>query len=521
MNDIVIKGGTIIDGSGGAGFIGDVGIDRSRIAEIGGTNISGKQVINADGLYITPGFIDITNHSDVTAAIFRSPLLENLALQGITTIIGGNCGTSLAPLVEPDVIHGIRKWADTSSINVNWLTMAEYLAEVERHKLSLNYGTLIGHGTLRRGITKDAVRSLTLEELSQLKVLLREALKEGALGFSTNLGSAHEHHATTEEIIEIVRVLSVEGGIYKAHLRDEGEDLISSLNEALRIGAETGVSVSISHLKAVGRRAWPLMKLAVGMIERDSQGGHAVSYDISPYLTTGSQLYQLLPPSIREGGFTSMLGRLSDMSLREKIKSEIAGLSLHFDRIRISEADDGLSSGNTIQELALRGGIDPIDMMIELLIVNRGRVSIIGKTLRPKNVEFGIKNKHGFIATNGTAYPVDGEGASRPHPRSFGTFPHFLHKYARDEKLLSWEEAIAKITSRPAESIGLTDRGTLAKDYFADIVVFDPKTLRDRATYVNPLVPPIGIHEVIVNGEIIVTRGAVTGKRPGKVIKKS
>ncbi|MBI2054540.1 MAG: D-aminoacylase [Candidatus Sungbacteria bacterium] len=522
MLDLIIRDGTIIDGTGRAGFSADVGVKDGLISEIRNLNeVKAEKIIEAGGRYVTPGFIDITNHSDVTAAIFQAPLMENLMRQGITTIIGGNCGVSLAPLTDPDVIHGIRKWVQTSSINVNWLTVGEYLAQIESLGIGINFGTLVGHGTIRRGVTHDAVRPLKLEELAKVKLMLQDAIRQGALGFSTNLASSHELHATTEELIEMARVLATEGGVYKTHLRDEGANLISAVNEALRIGAEAGAPVIISHLKAIGRQSWPLMKRAVKMIETDSKSGHKVMFDISPYRTTGSQLYMLLPAWAREGGFSAMLPRLRDATLRPRIVADLKALSLHFGKFWVSEAEDGLSTGKTLEALAEKMGTDPHETVLELLIANRGRVSIIGKTLHPKNVEIGIKSAFSMVASNGSAYDMAAIPLDFPHPRSFGSFPHFLHVYTRDKQILSWEDAVMKITSAPAEAMRIKNRGKILKNYAADMVVLNPDTICDEATYKNPFRVPEGIDAVVVNGGVALEKGQTAGIRKGKIIRNS
>ncbi|MBI4134835.1 MAG: amidohydrolase family protein [Candidatus Sungbacteria bacterium] len=522
MLDILIKNGTVIDGKGTPGFVADVAVQNGRIEEIGGlAGERAKAVIDATGRYVTPGFIDITNHADVTAALFRFPSLESLALQGITTIIGGNCGTSLAPLSHPDVIHAIRKWSG-EIVNVNWFSVGEFLAEVEQKKLALNFGTLVGHGTLRRGITNEALRPLSLEELTKFKFVLGEAMDEGALGISANLAAAHERNASTEEMVDIVKVVGARGGVYKSHLRHEGRELIPAVNEALRIGAEAETPVSISHLKAIGRKAWPHMRQVVSMIDNAARGGGRIIYDVSPYTRTGSQLHTLLPSWAREGGFHAMIERLKDPATRLNVIRELNFLTLHFDRIRIAEASDGISPGKTIAEIASRMGIDPNAAIIEILLANRGRVSIIGKTLARKNIEIGIRGRNSAISSNGSAYSLENpEMANVPHPRSFGAFPHYLHRAVRDSGVLSWEEALRKITSLPGECMRIPRRGVVQKNFYADLVVLNPQTLQDRATYKNPWRAPVGIEHVLVNGVPIVTDGKITSERPGQVIRKT
>lgn len=518
--DLIVRNGTILDGTGQAAFKADIGVKEGKIEEIGDLQaVKSKIEIDVNGSYVSPGFVDITNHADTSISLFSAPLLENLVRQGITTIIGGNCGVSLAPLLNPNVIHALGKWTATSSMNVNWATVAEFLEEVRKQRPSINFGMLVGYGILRRGITNEEPRQLSLEELATVKQLLKAALEEGALGLSSNHGSAEEEHIRTEEIIEVAKVLASIGGIYKAHLRDEGTELIPALNEALRIGAEAGVPVAISHLKAAGRRAWPFMKRALRMIENDVKSGHRTVFDISPYSTTNSELYMLLPSWAREGGFKAMMARLSNRLQQSQIVAELERMSLHYDRIVVSESEDGISFGKTIAELARRMQSAPEKTLIELLLVNYGKISIIGRTLHSKNVEMAIQNPLGIISSNGSSYPEKLEN-KLPHPRSYGAFPHFLHKYVREKKLMSWESAVIKCSAMPAEFMGLSDRGKLKKGFAADILVFNPDAICDRATYAHPQRYPEGISYVLVNGIPVVSAGAMTGERPGQIIKR-
>lgn len=522
MLDILIKNGTIIDGTGKPGFVADLAVKGGVIEEIGSLgNVKAKTTIEAAGHYVAPGFIDVTNHSDVTSSLFQAPSLESMALQGVTTIIGGNCGVSLAPLTDPDIVHSLRRWSG-AVLNVNWLSMNEYLAEVEKKRPALNYGTLVGHGTLRRGVTGEAARLLTLEELAKLKFMLAEALNAGALGLSANLAAAHEHHATADEMIEISKVLAVHGGVFKIHLRDEGRELIAAVNEALRIGNGAGVPVAIAHLKAIGRASWGLMRRAVAMIESTASHGEPVVYDITPYARTGSHLHMLLPLWVREGGFRAMLQRLRDPSIRVNIARELRFLTLHFDKLSVAEAEDGVSPGKTLAELADNMGIDPHEAVLSLLLANRGRVVIIGTTLQKQNIELGVMSSRAIVASNGSAHHTGSiDTASHSHPRSFGAFPHFLHTFVRDRKKLSWEEGIRKITSLPARFLGLKKRGEIIKSNIADLVIFHPNGIKDRATYKNPFLPPQGILNVIVSGVLVVSEGKMTGERPGRVIRKT
>lgn len=520
--DRIIRNVRIIDGTGKPGFTGDIGVKKGLIEKVG--NLAGetaKEDLDGHGLTVTPGFIDITNHSDVSAALFLNPGLESLVRQGITTIIGGNCGVSLAPLTDPDIIHGIRQWAPTSAINVNWLTVAEFLKELEARKLTLNFGMLVGHGAIRRGVTHEEARPLTPEELGEAKLVLERALADGALGLSSNLGAPEERDGTTDEIIELCKTVAHHHGVYKPHLRNEGRNFLAALNEALRIGFDARVTVVVSHLKAVGRSVWHEMHHALNMLTSATENRQRIFFDFYPYPTTGSQLLELLPAWVRAGGFHQMLERLENPELRVKILEDLGGMTLHYDRIRIAEAEDGISPGKTIQALALRMEADPRETMLRILRANRGRVTIIGRTLSSKNLDLLVRHPLGVAATNGSAYGFLPDPKALPHPRSFGAFPHFLHRFARERQLISWEEAIHKITGRPAEIFGIRNRGTIAASMQADLVMFDAEKLRDRSTYKNPYQPPEGIGLVMVNGIPVLSNGVLTGERPGQIIRRS
>ncbi len=519
--DIVIKSGTVFDGEGNPAVTADIRIRGETIAEIGKIG-EGESVINATGKYVTPGFIDITNHSDTHLTIFKYPALDSLVMQGVTTIIGGNCGSSLAPLGSPDAIDSIRKWADPAQININWAGIREYLNEIENMRLGVNYGTLIGYGTLRRGVIGSDSRPLGLEEREKIKHLLREGMKEGAFGLSLGLSYGHERASTTEEIIEIGKTLLETWGIIKIHLRSEGKEVLASVNEAVRIGRETNIPVQISHLKAIGKKSWPLLKKTLEIINSARESGVNINFDVSPYHTTGSLLYLLIPAWAREGGFVDLFKRLDDPWQKEKIITELKANTLHYEKLLVVSAKLSGIVGKTLAEIAARSGLEPEEAMLEAVRANDGRVAIIGKTLSPQNTQLEIKDKNSFIASDGAGYNQDEiRSGNLVHPRSFGAFPHFWHKFVNELKLITPEEAIKKITSEPAKKMGIKERGYIKKGYFADIVVFDPLLIRDRANYQNPFRYPAGMEYVIVNGKISVEKGRHLGIRAGKVLRRT
>lgn len=519
--DILIKSGTVIDGTGKPPELTDVGIDGDRISAVGDLgNAAAALTINAFGKYVTPGFIDITSHSDTHLTLFKYPLQESLAMQGITTIIGGNCGASLAPLASRQALDAIRKWADPSEINVNWATVGEYLQALENINLGINFGTLVGYGTLRRGVIGDEIRILNLEEREQVKLLLRQGAEEGAFGLSLGLAYGHERISSTEEIVEVARALQETGKIIKIHLRSEGPEILASVNEAIRIGRETGVAVEISHLKAIGRKVWPSLPKALELISRARESGLDISFDVSPYRTTGSLLYLLIPGWARQGGFNELFRRIDDPTERKKIIQALQAHTLHYDKILITSAKTKGIVGHTLAEVAEEGGLSPEEALIQAVRANEGRVAIIGHTVSMKNTRLEISDANAIISSDGWGLSQEAQQlGDLAHPRSFGAFPRFLGKLA--PKLnLPFPEAVRKITSFPAERLGIEARGTIARKYFADLAVFDPRLFRDRATYKNPFRYPAGIEWVLVNGKVAVGEGRITGERGGKILRK-
>ncbi len=521
--DILIKGGLMLDGVGNPAMVADVGISDGKIAEVGGLgNAQAAVEISATGKYVAPGFIDITNHSDTHLTLFKYPLQESMVMQGVTTIIGGNCGSSLAPLVSREAIRSVSKWADLSEIGVNWTSVDEFLAAVERTRLGVNFGMLVGYGTLRRGIVGNELRPLSLEEKEKIRLLLERAMEEGAFGLSMGLSYGHERASTTEELIEIARPLAQSRGVLKIHLRSEGAEVLGAVNEAIRIGRETGASVIVSHFKVIGRKSWPLARKALEFISNARSSGVAIWFDVSPYRTTGSPLYLLLPPWSRRGGFEELFRRLSSQVEWKQISQALASYTLHYDKIMVIAAKQRQIVGNTLAEIAAAMNMPPEEAVLEIIRGNEGRVTILGRTVSLKNTSRAIGDSNSLIASDGYGVSQDGISTGNlVHPRSFGAFPHFWHRFVTDTQKLKPEEAIVKITGGPATILGITGRGVIAKGNVADIAVFDPQLIRDRATYKDPYRYPAGIQYVIINGEVVVSQGRHIGVRAGKILRKS
>ena len=523
MYDIIIKNGTVIDGTGSHMRKSDIGIKEGKIQEVGDLqNEKADQVIDAMGSYVTPGFIDITNHSYTYWRIFSNAGLESMLFQGVTTIVGGNCGSSLAPLVDHDIIRSIQKWVDVESINLNWLNMKEFLEEVEDNKIGLNFGTLVGHSTLRRGIIRDEVRDLSSHEFREIKKLLRGALRDGALGFSTGLVYTHAKLADIDEIIELAKIVKKFDGVYATHIRDESGNLIDALKEAIEIARQSGVKLEISHLKAVGEKNWPRMREAISLIETARGNGIDVNFDVYPYTSTGSVLYILLPDWVSEGGKKMMLNRLRDPKTKARVIEEMKTNDVDYSKVIISISPlNKTLSRRGITDIAASQDKSVEEAIIDILVASDGRVVTTMEVLSEKNMQKAIQHPFSIISSNGSGYDLEyKKSGDLVHPRNFGAFTRVLEKYVKNDRVLGWEEAIHKITGKPAEKYGIKMRGTIEKGNFADLAIFDPNTIKDLSTFENPYQYAKGMSHVIINGEAIIEEGKYNGKKAGQVVRR-
>lgn len=522
MYDIIIRNGLIIDGTNRRKFSGDVGVKRGKIAKVGELKSDrAGLIIDAKEKIVAPGFIDLLNHSDGYWTMFNFPHLESLTQQGITTMIGGGSGTSLAPLASPETIQTIRRWTNVEEITLNWLTVSELLAEIERQKLAVNFGTLVGHITLKRGLIKDAVRDFTEPEFKIAEKMLDRALYEGAFGFSTGLTYSHGKFAKVAEIIRLVKIVSKYNGIYATALRDEGAGLVSAVDEAIAVSKATAVPVEISQFKAKGKNNFPLFKEALSHIEQAANQQVNINFDLYPYAITGTVLYTYLPDWVTQGGRHAMMEKLRSPQLRSKILAEMIKSGHDFSGLTIAQSSNLAFVGKKITELGRESRVSPAEAVINTLLASNGKAICFDPALNENNVKTGLTNPLSIIATDGSGYsPSYAESKNLVHPRCFGTYPRFLGRYVREQKLLGWEEAIYKITGMPARKLGILDRGFIQENLQADLVVFDPAQIRDDATFENPYHFPDGIVSVIVNGQEVVHQGQNTGRRPGTVLRR-
>ncbi len=519
--DILIKNGIVVDGVGTPAYHADIAIKDGKIEKIGFLGEPGaKTVIDATGQYVSPGFIDINNASDRHWALFNHPNMESFLYQGVTTIIGGNCGSSLAPLTTGNIIATIQKWADIKKINVNWLTLSDFFTELKRKKMMLNFGTLIGHATLRRDIVGDEFRELTEKELAQMKHMLAGALAEGALGLSTGLVYSHAKSATEDEIVSLVSVLGPEK-IYSSHLRDEGEKLYESVLEVIDTAKKNKTNIEISHLKSVGKENWNLFDKSLEAIEQVAEEGININFDIYPYTSTATVFYTMLPDWVAIGGRMKLVENLKNQELKKRVIEELKGREKDFGNVIIGSGDiNNTFIGKTIGMISKNQGVGVLEAVINLLIAAEGKLIVFRPSLSEENFIKALKSQLSIIASDGAAYNLDDvrEGYLA-HPRSFGCFPRVLSSYVREKSIISLEEAIKKMTALPALKIGLPYRGIIRQGFFADITIFNPDTIKDLASFENPFQYAQGIHSVIINGQIALSLGKITNQSSGQILR--
>jgi N-acyl-D-amino-acid deacylase len=523
--DLVIRNGIVVDGSGAPPFRADIGVVGDTIARVG--DLSGstaEKVIDASGLVVAPGFIDIHNHSDTS--VFLVPTADNYVMQGVTTIVVGNCGDSPAPLTERniDAFKDSEKRLVEALGEIPWRTFSEYLNALDKLEKSINVATLVGHGTVRSAVLGFENVKPSARELNEMKTLVEEAMKAGAFGLSTGLIYVPSMFADTREIIELAKVVARYGGVYATHMRNEGVKLLDSVIEAITIGVESGAAVEISHLKASGIPAWGNVSRALAIIEDYVARGYDVSADAYPYTASSTSLSALLPSWVREGGVRKMLERLRDPSVIDRIEREFEEHGVMEERyllwsqvvIAYSETHKEFE-GMSIADIAEKLGLSPVKAVARILEDDGGRTTVVIHSMTEEDVIEAISHPLVAIGSDGS---VKRFGEGKPHPRNYGTFPRVIARYVKELKVLSLPEAVRKMTSLPARKLGLWDRGLIRPGFKADIVVFNYYTIADTATYTNPHQFPKGIRYVIVNGSVVVDSGMHTGLKPGKLLRK-
>ena len=523
--DLVIKNGRIVDGTGNPWFRADIGISNGRIAKIGQVEErQGYEVINTDGLIVAPGFIDMHAHDDLI--FFDDPFNKPKLYQGVTTVVCGNCGISPAP-VNRRTLDILRSYIGILSkrVSFEWITYGDYLRKLEDiGPLGTNFAGLVGHGTLRIAIMGMEARDPSHEELKEMKSLLAKSLEDGAFGMSTGLIYPPGCYSRTEEIIELSKVVSRYGGYYATHMRNESNVVLESMAEAIRIGREAGAPVEISHLKVTGRRNWGKATEMLKLIERAREEGIDVTADAYPYTAGSTYLASILPPWAHEGGEEKLKERCKDPKTRAKLREFIERRDdwenfvkqAGWEGIIIAYSPSHPEfEGKSIAEISKSLRKDPYNLIFDIIAEDGLKAMMIVFVMNEKDVDKIVSHPYVMIGTDGLDV-----GVGRPHPRAYGTFPRVLKIYVREKRVISLEEAIRKMSSLPAQKLRLKDRGLIREGCWADIVIFDPKTISDEATYEEPRRKPKGIKYVIVNGVVEIEDGELTGKRAGRVLRR-
>ncbi len=522
--DILIRGASVLDGLGNPAFGTDVLVRNGLIMEIGHFKKSvARKVIDARGLYLAPGFIDMHSHSDDD--IFLYPHAESKIYQGVTTEVTGNCGYSAAPVRGRDAGARMDSFHE-DGITGTWSDVASYRAALKKNGMALNQALLVGQGTLRKSIAGLEDRPLTPTELEEEKAALEQALTQGAAGFSTGLEYTPGTFTPTSELIELARVAARYDRLYATHMRDEEQMLLAAISEALTIGRESGVRVQISHLKANGKANWSKQIDALNMIEQAHADGVRVWIDAYPYTAYSTSLVAFLPAWSREGGNGALRERLQSTETREKILREldakVRGDLGGYDLIVISSTGNKAVKdiiGLSMKEIAAREQMAENEALIDLLEKDNFSTGFVGHGMSPENVEMVLAHPLTMIGSDGvTQAPYGPAAKDRPHPRSYGTFARVLGYYCRERKIFDLPTAVKKMTSMPAAQLGLKKRGRIARGMRADLVLFDFDKVTDKATFSDPHQYATGFEYVFVNGRTVVEKGKINKALPGRLL---
>jgi N-acyl-D-amino-acid deacylase len=530
--DVVITGGRVVDGTGAPAFTADLGITGDRIVSIGALDgATAKTRIDARGLVVSPGFIDMLGQSEFNL------LVDNRAasklMQGVTTEMTGE-GTSIGPLndrVHQDDIPTYEHFG----VIADWQTLGEYLTRLDtRTHPGVNLGSFVGAGGLRTYVIGKADRPATADELAAMKQLAAEAMRQGAFGLSSSLQYVPDRFATTDEIVELARVAAEYGGIYITHQRSESGRVFESLDEVFTVAERAKIPAEIFHLKTAYKANWGKMPAVLSRIRAARDRGLDVTADVYPYTRASNGLDACLPLWAREGGTDRMIARLTNPADRQRIKKDMDDPNATTwenqwygsggaDGVMVSSAINPALrqyEGKTLAEIGRELGKDPRDAVMDLVIANRAQTSVIISIMTEDDVRAVLADPLVDIGTDSGAKAEDGPlSVNKSHPRGWGSFPRILGKYVRDEHLLTLEEAIRKMTSMPAARVGLTDRGTLRAGMVADVTVFDPATIHDVATFQDPNHYSVGVRDVLVNGRLAVRDGRLTDERAGRALR--
>jgi N-acyl-D-amino-acid deacylase len=525
--DLVVSGGSLVDGTGAPSLRADLGISGARIAAIGDlSSATAARRIDAHGCVVCPGFIDAHSHSDL------SLLSDGRALskvhQGVTTEIVGNCGLGVAPIESPSAAAGVRDAIyivdPDPSVTWTWRSMAEYLERLEMSGVSLNVAALAGHLAIHASVIGYQNRPPANDELHRMETLLDEALDQGAIGLSTGLMYAPISYSDVDELAALGRVVARYDRVFAMHMRNYGDHLLDAVNEAIEVGTRSGCRIQASHLCVVGRRNWGKTSDALSRMDQARADGVRVRADIYPYVAGSANLSQLLPGWAHEGGTASMVERLRTPAERERIRREWqTTLVQRWDEILVCWVRPGGDTsvvGKRVTEIAAERHAEPDATALDLIAAEHGLVNMIAFGRSEDDLQAVLRHPETLIGSDGLAVDPEGpSGSGHPHPRYYGCYPRLLGRYVREQPMLGLEDAIHRSTGLVAETFGIRDRGVLQVGHAADVVVFDPVTILDEATFLEPNQFPTGIGTVIVNGTLVVDHGTHTGTRPGRIVR--
>lgn len=526
--DILIKNGSVIDGTGKKEFIADVGIKDGRIVLIGkATDVSAKTVIDAKGLKVVPGFIDIHSHTD--ADLIINPRAESKIRQGVTTEITGQDGFSWGPLGGPEIELTRKNFLDQYGEELKWNTIGDFLNDFSQRKFSVNIATMVGLGTIREFIVGLDDRPATSDELKRMQFEVIKAIEEGAIGISTGLEYTPGSFASTDELIELCKVAPEKFRLYATHMRNEDNYVLEAIDEAIEISKRSNARLQISHLKVSGKSNWNKVDAVIEKIEKAVKDGLEVHADRYTYVAYHTNLSSLFPLWSRDGGTEKFLERLKDRNLqnqiREYVEKKVSNLDGDWNGVLISsigKEEFKHYQGKTIQQLSEEFGMNGYETSVKILLDAENQVMMMGFGMEEKSTEKILAHPLVMISSDaGSHAPYPPMNREIAHPRAYGTFPRAIAKYVRERKICSLEEMIKKMTSMPADKLGFNDRGRIAEDKFADIVIFDYEKIQDRATFTEPHQYPDGIPYVIVNGEVVISNYDHTGAMPGKVLRSN
>lgn len=523
--DLIIKNGTVIDGTGAKRFKADIGIIDNLIYEIGDlSHASADKTIDASGKIVSPGFIDIHTHTDVELLV--NPNGESKIRQGITLEVSGNCGSTPFPLTDEDRESKNRYYTDRYGFGCDWTTLDGFYNRLSDKGIALNYASFTGHGDLRAYVIGRNDVPPTADQLKKMQKVLAETMEQGSLGLSTGLEYSPGSYAKTDELIALCKTVADYNGVYSTHMRNEDDTVEEAVEEAIRISRESGASLQISHLKACNKNNWHKIENILSKIDKYSNDGIPLMADRYPYTAYGTGLSALIPLWARQGNSDDVVARLKDDTEFNKMLPHLESRGQRiggWDRFLISyTVNDDYKEyiGKTIQQCCDYTGKDAEHTIRQILIDNHMSAGMVGFAMDEQNTMDVLAHPLVSIGSDGSVaapYGILSEGS--PHPRFYGTFPRVLGYYAREKGIFTLEEAVKKSSFMNAQKLGIKNRGQIAKKYFADLVIFDEQKIIDKATFEQPHQYPEGINYVIVNGTVVIKNGEHTGKLPGKIVK--